>query len=276
MVAGIVSAGIGALGSIGGALASNAMSSYQMEQMAKYQAKLNYKYWKKQQLNQPTLNRQGLEAANYNPMLALGSVGAGAGASSWSSLANPTTPDLSNVGSNGIANALAVKQQQNQNDLTQAQVSNYNADSVLKNNQAITEIYSQLEKLNHADLMKAQKILTDKNSNWYDKIQAREDLRVANEIERTGNDFKVGMAQAIASQIGANASVIGANASANMAGANAEEQRLRAKWIKEHPLLYGAERAGAGIAGMLGAGVGVGYGVKNMFNKKNPVGFRAK
>lgn len=229
----IASAGIGAIGNVVGGLASNSLSAYEQEQMARLQASLNYKYWKKQQLNQPLFSRQGLEKANYNPMLALSNIGAGAGTSSWTSGSSYTAPDLSGIGNGAISNALAVRQQDNQNMITEAQTNNYNADSVLKNNQAITELYSQLEKLNHADLMQAQKTLTDKNVSWYDRQQAREDLRVANEIERTGNDFKVGMAQAIASQIGANASVIGANANAKDVTNRYELGKEQLKWDKK-------------------------------------------
>lgn len=213
MVASLIGAGISALGSIGGALASNAMSLGQQKDMADYQAAVNYKYAKKSALNMPNYNRKGLENANFNPMLAISSGLSNANAS-WSSGGSATTSDMSGAVNNALNTALSVRQQENQNKLADSQVSVNNADSVLKNNQAMTEMYTQLEKLNHADLMQAQKILTDKNVSWYDRQQAREDLRVANEIERTGNDFKVGMAQAIASQIGANASVIGANANA--------------------------------------------------------------
>lgn len=277
----LIGAGIGAIGDVIGGIANNSMSSHQMKQIAKYQSALNYKYMRKQLINSPTFNRQGLEKAGYNPMLAINNASA-SGSSSWSGLANPSSMDLSDTGSSAVSNALSLRQQRNSDALTGAQVANYNADSLLKNNQSITELYSQLEKMNHADLMQAQKILTNKESNNYERIQAREDLRVANEIERTGNDFKVGIAQAIASQIGAGAQSI-------MAGANAQETKLRAQWIKDHPYLYGIERAGAGIAGLLGAGIGAGYSIKNMFVpkkelnsfsrnfvKKNPVGFRVK
>lgn len=225
MVAGIASAGIGALGNILGGLASNAMSSYQAQELARLQASLNYNYAKKSALNMPGYNRRGLESAGYNPMLALGNMSNAN--SSWTTATGTGTPDMSNIGSNSVSNALAVKQQLNQDRLTTAQETNYNADSVLKNNQAITQLYEQLEKLNHADLMHAQKTLTDKNVSWYDRQQAREDIRVANEIERTGNDFKVGIAQAIASQISANASKMNAESNVQDVRSKVEQRKYQ-------------------------------------------------
>lgn len=257
---------IGAVGNVAGGLASNSLSSFQMKEMARMQAALNYKYAKKSALEMPGYSRQGLENANLNPMLALGNVSGAQ--SSWStSIANPTTPDLSSIGSNAVSNALAVKQQNNQDRLTIAQEQNYNADSVLKNNQSITQMYEQLEKLNHADLMRAQKQLTDKNVSWYDKQQAREDLRVANEIERTGNDFKVGMAQAIASQISANANQI-------TAIANSKDVEYRNTNTKE---ANDIARAGippkwvTAVGAGLGAGLGMYGAVRSLGSKSGTV-----
>lgn len=234
----VLGATIGALGNIVGGLASNALSSFQAEQLAAYQAALNYKYAKKSALNMPSYNRQGYEKAGYNPMLALGNIGSAN--SGWTSATGLTTPDMSGIGSSAISNALSLKQQDNQNRITDSQVDNYNADSILKQNQALTELYTQLEKINHADLMQAQKLLTDKDVSWYDKKQAREDLRVANEIERTGNDFKVGMAQAIASQISANAnmqaSISNAKDVQSRLPINKQEAKIR-NWNAKHPVL---------------------------------------
>ena len=237
MVASIASAGIGALGTIAGGMMSNSLSAYQARKLAEYQSLLNYQYSKKSALNNAIWNRKSLEKAGYNPMLALGNM-QGAN-SNWSSLSTVPTPDMSNIGSNAVSNALAVKQQSNQDTITEAQSNNYNADTALKNSQSITELYTQLEKINHADLMSAQKRLTDKDVSWYDKKQAREDLRVANEIERTGNDFKVGMAQAIASQISANSvhqmSISNAKDVSSRLPVNKYEAKIR-RWNAKHPI----------------------------------------
>lgn len=230
MVAGIVSAGIGALGNIAGGLASNALSSQQMKDMAQYSAKLNYKYWKKQMLNQPTFYRTGLENANYNPMLALG--GMQSGNSNWSQMANPTTPDLSNVGSSAVSNALSVRQQKNNDDMTEAQVQNFNADTVLKTSQSLTQQYEQLEKLAHTDLMKADKVLRDKQATYQDKQNAWYDKRVNEEILHSQTDRKVMLENALSNRIQAYSSGTSARASLINANANAKdveskvEQRL--------------------------------------------------
>lgn len=208
----VLAASIGALGSIGGALASNALSSHQMEEMARLQASLNYKYWKKQQSNQPSLARAGLEKAGYNPMLALSNVGAGAGSSNWSALANPTTPDLSGIGNNVVSNALAVKQQSNQDKITKSQVGLNNANSVLSQNRALTETYTQLEKMAHTDLMKADKVLRDKQSTYQEKVNAWYDKRVTAELERMQIQNKVDLMNAFSGQVQANASMVNANA----------------------------------------------------------------
>lgn len=255
----LASSGLGAIGNVVGGLASNSLSAYKAQKLAEYQANLNYKFAKKSALNSPTWNRTGLENAGYNPMLALSNL---TGAqSSWSGSPSFTGADFSGVGSTAVSNALAVKQQSNQDMLTNAQSQNYNADTVLKNSQSITELYTQLEKINHADLMQAQKQLTDKNVSWYDKQQAREDLRVANEIERTGNDFKVGMAQAIASQISSGAQVVSSNANAydiySNKASQAEQQREYNQWAKKHPYLKSIDQT---LSRYLGAGVSAGAG----------------
>lgn len=252
----VASAGVSALGSIFGGMASNAISVDQQKDLQRYQAALNYKYAKKSALNMPTFNRQGLENANFNPMLAISNGLSGANAS-WSTGGSATTSDLSGAVNNALNTALSVRQQNNQDKLANSQVAVNNADSVLKNNQAITEMYSQLEKLNHADLMQAQKMLTDKNVSWYDKQQAREDLRVANEIERTGNEFKIGMAQAIACQIGANAQMINSRANAQDVK-NRYEIGKKANEIAEKNL---PPKWAGTIGGIVGTGVGAGLGV---------------
>lgn len=256
--ASLIGAGISSLGNFAGGVFSNSLSAYKARKLSEYQAFLNYKYSKNSAINSPLWNRKGLVKAGYNPMLALGNM-QGAN-SNWSSMGSVTTPDMSNIGSNAVSNAMAVKQQSNQDTLTDAQAENYNADSVLKNSQSITELYTQLEKINHADLMAAQKKLTDKDVEWYDKKQAREDLRVANEIERTGNEFKVGMAQAIASQINANAnrqiSISNAKDVQSRLPINKYEAKIR-RWNAKHPymsrILSGAVSSGVHAVGSMGS-----------------------
>ena len=189
----------GALGAVG-----NSLSAYQQSQLQKslmkYQAQLNTKYSRINTLNQYSWQRQGLERAGYNPQLAWQGA-EGVASTGWANSGQASDSRLGSSFGEGINNALSFAQQLNNDKMTDAQVMNYNADSVLKNNQAITEMYSQLEKLNHADLMSAEKVLTDKDVSWYDRKQAREDKRLANEIEKTGNELKVGMMNALTNQL---------------------------------------------------------------------------
>lgn len=205
MVAGIVSAGIGALGNILGGLGSNALSSYQAQQLAEYQAKLNYKYAKKSAVNMPTYNRQGIEKAGYNPMLALGSIGASN--SNWTSAQGLTTPDFSDVGSNAVSNALSVQQQRNQNDLATAQINNTNADTQLKQQQTLTETFEQAQKQVHADLERIDSELKRKDLSYYDRKYLLWEKHMNTEIERMNVQNRADIMQAQSSQIQANASI---------------------------------------------------------------------
>ena len=64
-------AGISALGSLGNTF----LSSYLGNKSSKKSQARAYRYWQSSLKEGPELTRQGLEAAGYNPMLALGSVG---------------------------------------------------------------------------------------------------------------------------------------------------------------------------------------------------------
>ena len=203
---------IGGAFGLAGSFGSNAMSVGMSKELQEHQAKLNWKYAKKNALEMPGFNRQGLEAAGYNPMLALGNLQGAQ--SSWSASNSLQSSDMSNLGNNAISNAISLKQQENQNNLTEAQVDNYNADSVLKNYQTMTQVFEQLEKQNRADLYEAEKKLTDKKTSNFEREQAREDIRLANEIDRTQKEYKVGMLNAGANMTSANANRVSANANA--------------------------------------------------------------
>lgn len=95
MVTSFVKAGLGALGSFGPAglslIASNASNNaalHNADYLQKQAADLAYINARKTALNNPSWNRQGLEKAGYNPMLAVQNGISGA------SLSNPGTPSV--------------------------------------------------------------------------------------------------------------------------------------------------------------------------------------
>lgn len=257
-------AGISALGNIVGGIASNELSAFQMRELAKYQASLNYKYAKKSALEMPGFNRQGLETAGYNPMLALGNLGNAV--NSWVGTSNPTTPDLSRIGSNAVDTAMNIAQTKSNVGLQNSQATLNNATESKVNAETFNIMSDTVLKDIQKDNINLQNKLLNKDINWYDKKQYREDLRLNNDIQRSVNDYKLGI-------LGASAQNAIAGAQQTMAGANAEEQRLRAEWIRKHPHLYMIERMTPSAALGVGAGAGI-FGAMNGFKGKKPVGFR--
>lgn len=115
-----------AAGSALGGLGNSAISAYQQKKLAAYQAKLNYKYAEKQSRNQPTWNRAGLEAAGFNPMLAVQNSTSGAN-SSWTSAQSSQSPNLDTALSTGISQAIEARRLSNENATTAATVASNEA-----------------------------------------------------------------------------------------------------------------------------------------------------
>lgn len=131
-----------------------------------------------------------MKEAGLNPMLAMNN-----GASQMTNI----TPDTSGLNaiaglgngiSKGIGTALQARQQKNDNKLTQANVDYLNAQ---------TETQETVRQLNLAQASNqfAQKILNDKQSNWYDK-------RMANQIETNSINAIAALGQSKAAQKNAN------------------------------------------------------------------------
>lgn len=268
----VVGAGIGALGNVIGGLSSNALSSQQMKEMASYTAKLNYKYWKKQMLNQPTFYRQGLESANYNPMLALG--GMQSGNSNWSQMANPTTPDMSNIGSSTISNALAVKQQENQNRSTDANVEKTNAETQLTQSKVVTESFEQMKKQVETMEIDTRRQLNQKNIDWYETDQLRKTLDSLTNYKRMLNDYELGIRN-----VQVNSAIAGSqqmNAVTNAKDVNSQidirnqEKKIK-QWEADHPY---QSRILGGVPGALGSVLGATILKTAIPVRSNPVGFR--
>ena len=68
----LAAAGVNMLGNIGASVANSAVSSYFSKSLMRYQSKLNRKDNEYYLLHNPGFQRQGLEDAGYNPMLAFG------------------------------------------------------------------------------------------------------------------------------------------------------------------------------------------------------------
>lgn len=68
----LAAAGVNMLGNIGASIANSAVSSYFSKSLMRYQSKLNRKDNEYYLLHNPGFQRQGLEDAGYNPMLAFG------------------------------------------------------------------------------------------------------------------------------------------------------------------------------------------------------------
>lgn len=87
-----------------GVISSNAASSKsfaRQKELMEHQAALNYHYAQLSSKNAPTWNRQGLESAGYNPMLAVQNATSGAN-SSWTS---PNTTNMDDYAGNITAQA---------------------------------------------------------------------------------------------------------------------------------------------------------------------------
>lgn len=241
----IGAAAISALGSVAGAGLSNAMSVFKAKQLAEHQAWLNYSYNKKwnkySALNNPTLTRRGLEKAGYNPLLSVQS-GQGIGPSNASSFdsTNPdSSPDLSGVGSNAVNTALNLRKQINENATTDAQVQNTNADTGLKNAQALTEQYKQANLNIDSQVKDAQKRLHDLDISNYERNQVRKDIETLTNYKRMLNDYELGT---ISNSIqGLNAQTNRMNAVNNATDiqsrlpVNKEERKIR-EWNAKHPV----------------------------------------
>lgn len=185
--------GIGAFGSIIGAglngllNASAAETAYHHQRdLMNLQAKLNYKYAKKSTLNQYQWQRQGLENANFNPMLALQGA-EGVANTGWTAGQSVQPADFSGV----TANAAAIFDQVQKYHLNRAQVSNLGSQTNLNNATAETE-YTKAN-LNNAESMlkmlqfEGQSIenrLKSVDLNWREVNYFKDYLKTLSDIER--------------------------------------------------------------------------------------------
>lgn len=164
------------------------LSAEQQKGLMNHQAKTNWKYYQKELLNRWQLARQGLEKGNYNPMLALQGIN---GNSNWASQASISDTGAGQAFNAGVGNALTMQQVRQQGELNASTIGLNNSQSVLNEEKANTELYTQIEKANHSDMLKAQATLASKQASYEDKRQAWEQLKYSKEVEELGSRIKL-------------------------------------------------------------------------------------
>lgn len=210
-----------------------------------------------------------LRLAGLNPILsATGGSGASTPSAGSASM-SPVTPDLSSGLIEGLSTALDYKRLRNE---TKKNDSDIEVNEEIKNKAKFDAASAEQT----AEFTKVQK----------DQLEKFGPIAQILNFEKTLNDIKnsrdLTQAQIKNLNLTGLASLTSANSSAldvkyKHDGAYAID-RARAKWIKEHPFLYGLGEGGAatGVVTALGAlGLGV-YGSKLKLPKSNPVGFRVK
>lgn len=170
------------------------LSAQEQKKLMDHQAKVNWKYYQKELQNRWQLAREGLEKGNYNPMLALQGIN---GNSSWTNQASISDTGAGTAFNSGMANAQGVAQLRQQAELNDSTIGLNNSQSFLNQEKANTELYTQLEKANHADLMHAESVLADKNSTYVEKKMAWEQKESAKRIEQMGSQIKLNQQHAL-------------------------------------------------------------------------------
>lgn len=156
----------GALGGIGsffgnmvtGAVSSSRAWKYTQRAM-NYQDQLNRAYTR----DSYGLQREGLEKAGYNPLLALGS-------SANSAIYNGSaTPTDSENGTHAIQSAIQAQQLKNETAMTKSNIESQEASSALANEQAKTEQSKRVNMDFQNAMLDVQKHLAQKDLSWYDR-----------------------------------------------------------------------------------------------------------
>lgn len=198
------------LGGVAGGLLGLAGSGMQFglnKDLINYQAKTNYKYAEKSARNLPTWNRAGLEAAGYNPMLAVQNATSGANAS-WSSGSSVSNPDLSSAVSTGLANAQSLQRLYNETRTAESTAN-------LQNQQALTE-ENKRRNYDFDSMMKdAQRHMIDKETSWIDKKRNAEIYKDMQDAERARAEASVVAYNAETARIASNAQKLQSETSRN-------------------------------------------------------------
>lgn len=276
--------GLNYLGNFTGAGLGQFFSGRKMYRQYKYQralqeqaAQLNYNYQLDSARNLPGAQRQGLESAGYNPLLALGNFNATNGYTSAGSAGIATDPNIDMSGD--AVNAYKVgKLERDMNKKQQEQI-----DSIIKNNdantanayeQAKTEEMKRQHYQSQIDLNSIQQQLGRKDLNWRDRLYLK--------------DIETAYTNAAANRLGAQAAMSNASTAQNVyeldkrlhGGDIAKQDALKEYYNSKFG--HGAVKFGEGASDLtrgLGTIVGLGAGAYGAgrylrYLNKQPIGFR--
>lgn len=162
------------------------MSTAFSKELQENQGAVNYKYAEKSAKNSPSWNRQGLESAGYNPMLAVQNATSGANAG-WTSGNTMSPSDATSSAGNLIANAQASQRLENETKQTdstveanQATARNQNAEAA--NREAENRYISKREEANIGRLS-AETSKLQRETEYFDALEKNmEEMRRINEM----------------------------------------------------------------------------------------------
>lgn len=229
---------IAAAGAIGGGVLSfmgKSKASSSAEDAARrqydYQRLLNeqaYELTQRGYREGPTNLRFGWENAGFNPILALGGSGTSYGTYSGGSASAPMDSSTADMG-NMITNAyktFSLMKDKNKAEIfgIMAGAGAQNAETALKREQAMTELFYRSNLAMDTTLKEAMAIKNSKESSWIDKLNAN---KILNDTMNAKSNMAIASAQAV-------------NAQTNrlMNAGNIEEAMRDAEWIKKHPYLH--------------------------------------
>lgn len=173
----VLSAGIGAFGSLISGVASGVIAGNGQYRAYQYNRKLQQQQYDLQQQGYregPTNARQGLESAGYNPILAVnsgyGSGFAGVGNAGGIGATSGDMPDLGSSASNAYrAFKLETQGMKNQTAQTEATVEQANAQAELNKEQALTEQSKRVQMDFQNAMLDVEKHLKEKELSWADR-----------------------------------------------------------------------------------------------------------
>lgn len=190
----------------------------------------------------PTNQRLGLEAAGYNPILALGGGGMSYGSYSAGSASAPmdsTTSDLGNMATNAYQ-TFKLAREKNNADIAgiMAGIKNTNADTALKFQYAATEEAKRIQMDFQNAKIEAETKLTQKDLDTYDRRFYQFIAESASRIER--NSVLNAVNQMDAQTNAQNAATNAYDAETRRLHHNGTPEAFMADFRENHPHLYGA------------------------------------